>query len=59
MEAQFKRYNIDYSFTDGLELKDFEVGIKNTTKVIYIETPSNPLLKIVDIQNNSSICKIK
>ena len=57
VEAQFKRYNIDYSFTDGLELKDFEVGIKNTTKVIYIETPSNPHLKIVDIQKIAAFAK--
>ena len=51
VEAQFNRYGIEYSFTEGLEVEYFEKKIKKNTKAIYIETPSNPLLKIVDIKN--------
>ena len=50
VEAQFQRYGIQYSFTDGLDAKSFEKEIKANTKAIYIETPSNPLLKLVDIK---------
>ena len=50
VEVQFKRYGIQYSFTDGLDVQSFEKKIKPNTKAIYIETPSNPLLKLVDIQ---------
>ena len=49
-EAQFDRYGIEYSFTDSLEVSDFEKEIRDNTKVIYIESPSNPILKIVDIR---------
>ena len=49
VEAQFNRYGIEYSFTKGLEVEHFEEKIKKNTKAIYIETPSNPLLKIVSI----------
>ncbi|MDA9356957.1 PLP-dependent aspartate aminotransferase family protein [Flavobacteriaceae bacterium] len=59
VEAQFHRYGIEYSFTKDLDLKNFESSIKKNTKVIYIETPSNPLLKIVDIQKISSFAKSK
>ena len=59
VEAQFKRYGIQYSFTDGLDLQSFEKEIKPSTKAIYIETPSNPLLKLVDIQKIADLSKSK
>ncbi|MGB5429453.1 aminotransferase class I/II-fold pyridoxal phosphate-dependent enzyme, partial [Eudoraea sp.] len=40
---QFENFGISYSFTEGLKPIDFEAKIKKNTKVIYIETPSNPL----------------
>ena len=59
VEAQFKRFNIDYTFTHDIDLKFFESAIKKNTKVIYIETPSNPLLKIVDIEKIAQFAKSK
>ena len=59
VEAQFKRYGIKYSFTDGLDVQSFEKEIRPNTKAIYIETPSNPLLKLVDIQNIADLSKSK
>ena len=53
-EAQF-----DYSFTDSLEVSDFEKEIRDNTKVIYIESPSNPILKIVDIRAIAKLAKSK
>ncbi len=58
-EAQFDRYGIEYSFTDGLEVSDFEKEIKDNTKIIYIESPSNPILKIVDIKAVAELGKSK
>lgn len=46
----FDNFGIQYSFTDGLQPEDFEREIKANTKVIYIETPSNPLLTITDLK---------
>ena len=59
VEAQFKRYGIHYSFTDGLDVQSFEKEIKPNTKAIYIETPSNPLLKLVDIKKIADLSKSK
>ena len=58
-EAQFDRYGIEYSFTDSLEVSDFEKEIRDNTKVIYIESPSNPILKIVDIRAIAKLAKSK
>lgn len=46
---EFAKFGIEYSFTKDYKAESFEVEIKDNTKVIYIETPSNPLLTITDI----------
>lgn len=52
---EFSKYGIEYSFTKGLLANDFEKEIKKNTKVVYIETPSNPLLSITDIKAIASM----
>jgi len=59
VETQFDRYQIQYTFTEGLNTSDFERAIQANTKMIYIETPSNPLLKLVDIKAVADIAKSK
>ncbi|WGH75497.1 aminotransferase class I/II-fold pyridoxal phosphate-dependent enzyme [Tenacibaculum tangerinum] len=47
---EFDKFGIEYSFTKSLKIKDFEKEIRPNTRVIFIETPSNPLLKVVDMK---------
>jgi len=54
---QFNKFGIEYSLTDGMDKVDFEKNIKSNTKVIYVETPSNPLLKITDLRMISDLAK--
>lgn len=54
---QFENFGISYSFTEGLKPSDFEAKIKENTRVIYIETPSNPLLTITDLAAVAAIAK--
>lgn len=54
---EFEKFGISYSFTDGWSSEDFEVKVQNNTKVIYIETPSNPLLTITDLNAIGKISK--
>ncbi len=54
---EFDKYGIEYSFTKSLAIKDFKKEIRKNTKVIYIETPSNPLLKITDIRKIVKLAK--
>ncbi|RIV68916.1 trans-sulfuration enzyme family protein [Flagellimonas aequoris] len=57
--TQFQKFGISYSFTDGWEPKDFEKEINPNTKLIYMETPSNPLLTITDIKGVCELAKRK
>jgi cystathionine beta-lyase/cystathionine gamma-synthase len=54
---ELNRYGIEYSMIDADDLAAFEKGIRKNTKVIYIETPSNPLLKITDISAIAKMAK--
>jgi cystathionine beta-lyase/cystathionine gamma-synthase len=47
---EFDRYGIEYTFVDGADPENFTKAIKANTKVFYIETPSNPTLKITNIK---------
>jgi len=55
--AEFDKYGIEYSFTESDKVEDFKDLIKKNTKILYIETPSNPLLGITDMKAISSLAK--
>lgn len=57
INEEFSKYGIEYSFTTGWSAADFEAEIKENTKVIYIETPSNPLLTITDLEAIATLAK--
>ena len=54
---EFEKFGIEYSFCSGISSSDFEDHIKSNTKVIFIETPSNPLMKIVDLKAIGDLAK--
>lgn len=54
---ELERYGMEYSMADVSDLKSFEKAIRKNTKVIYVETPSNPLLKITDLKAVSKLAK--
>ena len=53
----FENYGIEYAFAQGLAAEDFEAKIQENTKVIYVETPSNPLMKLVDLAAVARLAK--
>jgi len=59
IKEEFPKYGIEYTFTNGYKAKDFEDVIQSNTKLIHIETPSNPLLTITDIRDVTQIAKSK
>jgi len=54
---ELERFGIAYTFTKGLAPNDFEAALQDNTKVIYIETPSNPLLTITDLKAVGTMAK--
>ncbi|MDW4093807.1 bifunctional cystathionine gamma-lyase/homocysteine desulfhydrase [Staphylococcus saprophyticus] len=53
----FNRFGIDAEFIDTTNIEAVEQYIKPETKMLYIETPSNPLLRVTDIKKSAEIAK--
>ena len=51
------KFNIDVTFVDLMNLKNWENSIQPNTKIFFLETPSNPLSEVVDIRALSAISK--
>ncbi|MEP6685415.1 MAG: aminotransferase class I/II-fold pyridoxal phosphate-dependent enzyme, partial [Verrucomicrobiota bacterium] len=49
--------NLDFIFVDMTDLKNVERAMKRNTRMIWIETPSNPLLKIIDLEAVAKIAR--
>jgi O-succinylhomoserine sulfhydrylase len=49
------RYGITTTFVDSTDYQDWERAITSDTKLFFLETPSNPLTEIVDIQKVADI----
>lgn len=57
IRSEFPKYNIEFAFTKGYDVTHFEAAIQPNTKLIHIETPSNPLLTITDIKAVADLAK--
>jgi cystathionine gamma-lyase len=49
--------NITASFVDLSSVENFERSIKSNTRMVWVETPTNPLLKIVDLEAIAAIAR--
>jgi cystathionine beta-lyase len=55
--TELPRLGIRYTMVDGSDPQNFARALQPATKVIYIETPSNPTLKITDIKSVADIAR--
>jgi len=55
MEKEFSRFGVEYSFIDTSDVKLLKKSVRKNTKLIFIETPANPTLKITDIKKCAEI----
>ena len=53
------KWGITTTYVDAIDYDGYEQAIKPETKIVYIETPSNPGLDIIDIKRLATICKAK
>ncbi|APC47402.1 bifunctional cystathionine gamma-lyase/homocysteine desulfhydrase [Virgibacillus halodenitrificans] len=55
MSKVLNRFRLDHTFVNTSDPKQVEASIQKNTKALYIETPTNPLLKITDIKRMAEI----
>lgn len=59
MSHGLTKFGIEVSFVDTSNLDEVRAAIKENTRVVYLETPANPNLKIVDLEEISKIAHTK
>ena len=53
----YKKFGLKFIFTDLRDLSNVESLINDKTKLIWVETPTNPMINVIDIKGLSDICK--
>ena len=56
-ELIMKDYGLNFSWVDTSNLKNIENAIQENTKLVFLETPTNPMLNLTDLSGAAEICK--
>ena len=59
LQEEFAKFGIEYTFVDGTGRADFEAAIRPNTRVLFLETPSNPLLQITDLEAMAALARAR
>jgi cystathionine beta-lyase/cystathionine gamma-synthase len=52
-------YGIEFTYVDTSEVRNVERAIRKNTRMVYVETPTNPLMAISDLEAISKVCRRK
>jgi O-succinylhomoserine sulfhydrylase len=52
-----RKYGIEYTYVDATDVDNWDTSVQPNTKMIYIETPTNPGLDIIDLEKVNAISK--
>ena len=51
----FEKYGINFHFVNMMDVNNIQEKINSKTKLIWIETPTNPMMNIIDVRK---VCKL-
>ncbi len=54
-----KKFGVETTFVSATDMSEWEAAITDDTKLLFVETPSNPLCDVVDLQALSTIAKAR
>jgi cystathionine gamma-lyase/cystathionine beta-lyase/cystathionine gamma-lyase/homocysteine desulfhydrase len=52
-------YGMEFTYVDTSDVKNVERAIRRNTRMVYVETPTNPLMALSDIRAISGVCRKK
>jgi methionine-gamma-lyase len=55
IEKQFSRFGVEYSYVDTSDLGNVRAAMRPSTKMVYLESPSNPAMLVTDIRAVSEL----
>ena len=54
-----RHHGLEFSYVDLTKVENFKAAVKSNTKMVWIETPTNPTLKLVDIRKTAEFARSK
>lgn len=58
-EKIWTKFGLGFSYVDGTNPENFQKAVKPSTRLFWIETPTNPLMKLIDIEAVSKVARQK
>lgn len=58
-EQVIKNFGLEFSYIDTSNFDELQKAVKANTKLIYVETPTNPMLNITDLKKLAELAKAK
>ena len=58
-EEIYRKYGLEFSYVDTSNIYDTEKAVKDNSKAFFVETPSNPMMKVADLRKISEIARSK
>lgn len=55
----YEKYGIDFDFVDLTDMSSFEKSMSKETKMVFAETPTNPMMKIAPLADIAELCRCK
>ncbi|MDH3496419.1 MAG: aminotransferase class I/II-fold pyridoxal phosphate-dependent enzyme [Gemmatimonadota bacterium] len=55
-EHEFARLGIEVTFADPLQPRSWKNRLRDTTRAIFLETPTNPLVRVLDLEPIANLC---
>jgi cystathionine beta-lyase/cystathionine gamma-synthase len=52
-------YGIEFTYVDTSDVRNIERAIRRRTRMVYVETPTNPLMALTDLEAAGKICRSK
>src|SRR5271163_512284 len=52
-------YGIEFTYVDTSDVRNVERAIRKKTRMVYVETPTNPLMALADLEAISKVCRRK
>ena len=56
---EFGRLGIEVSFVNPSQSRNWKRAFRKNTRAVFVETPTNPLLRMIDLEPVASLCKVE
>lgn len=56
-ELNMTHFGVSYSWVDTTDINNIKNAVRDNTKMVFVETPTNPMLNITNLEAVASLCK--